>query len=67
MKNIAVCANFINEAHRRRIDAAAEKAGFTVAYFETNDALAEEAADFEVIFGYISPEILDMGIELCWV
>ena len=67
MKNIAVCANFINEAHRRQIDVAAEKAGFTVTYFETNDALAEEAADFEVIFGYISPAVLPKAKQLRWL
>ena len=67
MKNIAVCANFINEAHRRQIDASAEKAGFTVAYFETNDALAKEIANFEVIFGYISPEVLPKAKQLRWL
>ena len=67
MKNIAVCANFITESHRRQIDEAAAKAGFSVSYFETQAALAEEIADFEVAYGYIPPEVLPGAAQLRWL
>ncbi|MDE7261191.1 MAG: D-2-hydroxyacid dehydrogenase [Oscillospiraceae bacterium] len=67
MKNIAVCAEFIDESHRRQINAAAEKAGFSVSYFETQAALAEEIADFEVVYGYIPPALLPGAKRLRWL
>ncbi|MDE7220301.1 MAG: D-2-hydroxyacid dehydrogenase [Oscillospiraceae bacterium] len=67
MRRIAVCANFINETHRRRIDEAAERAGFSVSYFETQAALGEEIAGFEVLFGYIPPSLLAGAKSLRWL
>ena len=67
MKNIAVCASFITGAHLRRIREAAERAGFTVSFFETQAALGEAIADFEVVFGYIPPELLPGARELRWL
>lgn len=67
MKNIAVCAQFINESHRRQIDETAKKAGFSVSYFETQAALAAEIADFEVVYGYIPPALLPGAKQMRWL
>lgn len=67
MKNIAVCASFITGAHLRQIREAAERAGFTVSFFETQAALGEAIVDFEVVFGYIPPELLPGARELRWL
>ena len=67
MKDIAVCANFITDAHRRQICGAADEAGFSVAFFETQDALAEAIADFEVVYGYIPPALLPGAKSMRWL
>jgi len=67
MKNIAVFADFITGAYRHQIDEAAQKAGYTVTYFETQDALGERIAEYEVAFGYIPPEQLTKAKELRWL
>lgn len=67
MRKIGVCANFISETHRRRINEAAEKAGFSVSYFETQAALAAEIADFEVVYGYIPPALLPKAKQMRWL
>lgn len=67
MKKIGVCADFITESHRRQINEAAERAGFSAAYFEKQEALAEEIGDFEVLFGYISPSLLRGAKQLRWL
>lgn len=66
MKNIAVCAEFITEPYRRQISEAAEKAGFSVTYFETQEALAEKIADFEILYGYIRPALLPGAKQMRW-
>ena len=67
MKNIAVCANFVTEPFRRQINEAAEKMGFSVKYFETQAALAEKIADFEILFGYIPPALLPGAKQMRWL
>ena len=67
MRKLAVCADFITEKHRRQIEQTAEKAGFSVSWFETQAALAEEIADFEVLFGYIPPALLAGARRLRWL
>ena len=67
MKNIAVCAYFINDAHRRQINEAAKKVGYSVAYFETQAALAEEIANCEVVFGYIPTGLLPGAKQMRWL
>ena len=67
MKNIAVCADFINETYLRQINEAAEKAGFSVTHFASQDALAKEIAGFEILFGYIPPELLPGSSNLRWL
>lgn len=67
MKNIAVCADFLTDAHRRRIRETAARAGFTVSFFETPSALAEAIGDFEVVFGYIPAPLLPGAREMRWL
>lgn len=67
MKNIAVCADFVTEPYRRQINEAAEKAGFSVTYFESQAALGEKIADFEVLFGYIPPALLPGAKQMRWM
>ncbi|MBD5162695.1 MAG: D-2-hydroxyacid dehydrogenase [Oscillibacter sp.] len=67
MRKIGVCANFVNETHRSRINAAAEKAGFSVSWFESQAALGEGISDLEVLFGYIPPDLLPGAKRLRWL
>lgn len=67
MRKLAVCANFITEKHRCQIEQTAGNAGFSVTFFETQAGLAEEIADFEVLFGYIPPELLAGARRLRWL
>ena len=67
MKNIAVWADFITDTHRRQIRETAEKVGFSVTFFETQEALGEEIDQFEVLFGYIRPELLPKAAALRWL
>lgn len=67
MRNLAVCANFINDAHRAQITQAAEESGFSVTFFPDQEALAKEIANFEVLFGYIPPELLAGAARLRWL
>ena len=67
MKKLAVCADFITEKHRLQIQQTAEKASFSAAFFQTQAALAEKIGDFEVLYGYIPPELLAGAKELRWL
>lgn len=67
MRKLAVCANFITEKHRLQIGRAAEQAGFSASFFQTQAALAERIGDFEVLYGYIPPELLAGAKELRWL
>lgn len=67
MRKIGVCANFINETHLRRISEAAEQAGFSVSWFESQAALREGISDLEILFGYIPPDVLRGAKQLRWL
>ena len=67
MKNIAVYAEFVTAPYRDQIDQAAEKWGYSVSYFDTRDSLMEEIDKFEILFGYIPPEVLRSAKSLRWV
>lgn len=67
MRKIAVCAYFINEAHRRLIDQTAAEAGFSVTYFMEQAGLEPEIADFEVLFGYFPAAWLKKAEKLRWL
>ena len=49
---ICVVNDFITDAHRRQIDAAAEKHGFSVRYYQTKADASGHLADCEVLFGH---------------
>ena len=49
---ICVVNEFITDAHRRQIDAAAEKHGFSVRYYQTKADASGHLADCEVLFGH---------------
>lgn len=67
MKNIAVYAEFVTAPYRDQIDQAAEKWGYSVSYFDTRDSLMEEIDKFEILFGYIPPEVLRSAKSLRWL
>ncbi len=67
MRKLAVCAYFVTEKHRRQIQRAAEEAGFSAVFFETQAALAAEIQNFEVLFGYIPPALLAGARRLRWL
>lgn len=66
MRKLAVCADFLTEEHRAQIDRTAADAGLSAAYI-TQAVLAERIAEFEVLFGYIPPEILPRAKSLRWL
>ena len=49
MRKLAVCVNFMNDAYRRRIEAAARPLGFGVDFYGTQEELAPHIRDYEVI------------------
>ena len=49
---ICVVNEFITDAHRRQIDAAAEKHGFSVRYYQTKADASGHLTDCEVLFGH---------------
>lgn len=67
MRKIAVCVNFINEAYRHQIDAAAEGCGFAVHYYDSPAAMTPHVADYEVIFGHPAPALLKQASSLKWM
>lgn len=67
MRKLAVCAYFITEAHREQIARTAEECGFSVTFFPDQAALAAEIAGFEVVYGYIPPELLMDAKQMRWL
>lgn len=67
MRMLGVCANFITEPYRRQIDEAAAKCGFSAVYMENQEELARKIGNFEVLFGYIPPELLRDARQLKWL
>lgn len=62
---ICVVNEFITEAHKSQIDAAAEKHGFSVRYYLTKEDAAGHLADCEVLFGHWR-SLLDEAPGLKW-
>lgn len=67
MRKIACYVNFADTACRNRIGGAAEKLGFTVDYYDSNEALAENIGDYEVIFGHPDAALLKDAKKLRWL
>lgn len=51
-RTICVVNEFITETHKKQINAAAEKYGFSVRYYQTKEDAAGHMADCEVLFGH---------------
>lgn len=51
-KNIAVVNKYLDEPCRERILAAAEKAGYTVEFYATEEEAGERLLEAEIIYGY---------------
>lgn len=51
-RTICVVNEFITDAHKAKINAVAEKAGFTVRYYLTKEDAAGHMEDCEVLFGH---------------
>ena len=49
---VCVVNEFITEAHKKQINAVAEKHGFSVRYYQTKEDAAGQIADCEVLFGH---------------
>lgn len=67
MREIAVCVGFMTKDYRRRIDKTAEALGFTVSYYDSEAALAEDIGRHEVIFGHPAPGLLQQAGSLRWL
>ena len=67
MRKIAVCIAFSEEAHRRRINDAAARLGFSIEYFETPEAMLPTIEDYEIIYGHPAPELLSKAKNLRWL
>lgn len=67
MRKLAVCVNFMNDAYRRRIEAAARPLGFGVDFYGTQEELAPHIRDYEVIYGHPDPALLRQTAALRWL
>lgn len=67
MRKIACYISFANETYRAEINAAAEKLGFSVDYYESSEALEANIGDYEVIFGHPDPAVLKKAAALRWL
>ncbi len=67
MRKLAVCVNFMNDAYRRRIEAAARPLGFGVDFYGTQEELAPHIRDYEVIYGHPDPALLRQAAALRWL
>lgn len=72
MRNIAVYTNFLTDAHRSRIEETAAPLGFSVTFYDASDesarsALARDIGAYEILYGYIPPEILKDAVNLKWL
>lgn len=63
---ISVVTSFHSDAHKEKINAAAEKLGFSVRYF-ASDAEAESSIhESEILFSHSSPDLLKKAENLKW-
>ena len=67
MRKIAVCVDFMTEAYRRQIDAAAQQHGFAVHYYDSQAALTPYVADYEILYAHPAPALLKQAKNLKWL
>lgn len=65
-KTIGVILSFLTPAYRAQIDAAAEKNGYAVRYFDTSADALENVADCEILYGHPSKKVLQNAKSLKW-
>ena len=58
MKRIAAVESFFSPEHRAAIEKAAAECGFSVDYFTQGHLPADQAADYEIIYGMCPPQEL---------
>ena len=68
-RNIAVIGTAFDENHKRRLEAAAEATGCTIAYFPDNDTAMAHMEDIHIVFGPSdgrSPDLVKAAPKLQW-
>ena len=65
-RTIGVVTSFHSDAHKEKINAAAEKLGFSVRYFASDAEAEAHVADCEILFSHSSPELLKKAENLKW-
>mgnify|MGYP000932020146 CR=1 FL=1 len=66
MKRIAAVESFFSPEHRAAIEKAAAECGFSVDYFTQGHLPADQAADYEIIYGMPKPGELKDFVNLKW-
>ena len=66
MKRIAAVESFFSPEHRAAIEKAAAECGFAVDYFTQGHLPADQAADYEIIYGMCPPQELKAAANLKW-
>lgn len=66
MKKIAVVEKFFEPHHRRQIEAAAGKYGYTVDYYENGVLPPQQAGDYEIVYGMPDRNALKDMTALKW-
>ena len=67
MKRIAAVESFFSPEHRAAIEKAAAECGFSVDYFTQGHLPADQAADYEIIYGMCPPQELKAAANLKWL
>ena len=67
MKRIAAVESFFSPEHRAAIEKAAAECGFSVDYFTQGHLPADQAANYEIIYGMCPPQELKAAANLKWL
>ena len=67
MRKIAAVESFFSPEHRETIEKTAAECGFTVDYFSDGHLPADQAADYEIIYGLCSPKDIKAAVNLRWL
>ena len=64
MREIGVCVGFMNGSYRRTITETAARLGFSVTFHDSEQVLAGEIEQYEVLFGHPAPGLLKKADKL---
>ena len=67
MREIGVCVGFMNGSYRRTITETAARLGFSVTFHDSEQVLAGEIEQYEVLFGHPAPGLLKKADKLRWL